>query len=104
MSYSLHRLSIDEKRIFDHTATLFSNIIKFHIKQFLFGHVNATKGNVELHRHYGIFTVIWNFNILSIFTPSLIHLRTVKNYLNLGHGASGSRNLSEQSIQIFSRQ
>ena len=36
--------------------------------------MNATKGNVELRRHYEIFTLIWYFNFLSIFTPSLIHL------------------------------
>ena len=62
MSYSLHRLRIDEKRIFDYTATLSSNIIKFHIKQFLFGHMNDTKENVELHRHYEIFAVICPLN------------------------------------------
>ena len=41
--------------------------------------MNDTKGNVELHRHYEIFTVIWYFNVLSIFTPSLIHLSPPKD-------------------------
>ena len=60
-------------------------MIKCHIKQFVFGHVNDTKGNVELHGHYEIFTVIWYFYVLSMFTPSLIHLRVKSPVLGLTH-------------------
>ena len=59
--------------------------------------MNATKGNVKLHRHYEIFTVIWYFNVLSIFTPSLIHLRR-KNWT--APGIDGIQNYWWKRFQI----
>ena len=72
--------------------------------QLLFGHINDTKINVELYRHYEIFTVIWYFNVLSIFTPSLIHLSDIFPNFTIETaiwGASIGRNGEKY---VFSRQ
>ena len=70
--------------------------------------MNDTKENVELHRHYEIFTVIWYFNVLSIFTPSVIHLRSCfpdrSKMVRYKHRENGYQTMEKMHVNTVHRE